>query len=693
MKDSAPSAEATHRHDRIQAITGRSGARVQRVPEGGSPPLAGVARGFIVENGPAGLGQMDRALFFARLRQELVPACNAELRDVDRTATDCPYIETWLAHYERQSIPHIERALSSYLGPGTRDAEGTIAAIVSRATVAIRAWKTTGGMSGIGSAVGSLAGAAGAAAGSMLGLQLKEDGGGGGGGGAKAAVDPSAVRAQLGGGRALDAGVRARMEHGFGRSFAGVRVHDDPAAAQLSSSLSARAFTVGQDVAFSSGQYRPGTAIGDLLIAHELAHTIQQGGAAYAEKNDGANEGPLEREADRAALGVIGSEYGLADPASVAQQGGLRIQRCKDNSSSSTSTATATPTVPRVETTPYGVYNIVADSTTPRTGNMLTQAEFTRLALAWTRVNDNSAGMRITGTPADRATMIAMFGREMGRSRTFRNLIIEITEDTARPVRMNVGRNNLGMGGFIDSWGSGNVDLNDHEFLEDTAPTGYEFMHGRGEAIIHWLAERRYGVTHPGTAFGPAHTSVMAPGATQPRYRADLGLPGRTAGQSGASPGPGLVDMIATDDSGNQTVFRYDISHVSRVPYAIEYRPAAPTAALPVLTRNNNVDAQVSATGGATEPLFVRFTTASGVVNTPDQNVVGGAAALHFTNPLRPLVPISGPITVELFRRGAGGAANTLLATISWNDPLTPATITSAVGGTSYNLSLRLVRS
>lgn len=677
----APEAEkASPSQPRYAALGITGGAQIQRVAEPGARPIT---RSFLVESGAAGPGQMDRALFFATLRQELVPVCNAELSEVGRTADDCPYITRWIEHYEHQSIAHIERAMASYLGPEARDANGVIAAIVSRTRAAIRVWRVSGRVTGVPGDGALMPGGGGERS---TGPQLKADGDGGG---EAISAHPNAIRAQLGGGRPLDTGVRERMEQGFGRSFSGVRVHDDPAAAQLSSGLSARAFTVGQEMAFASGQYRPGTVIGDLLIAHELAHTVQQSGGTFAEKRSGDDEGPLEREADRAAIGVVGGAYGIADPTAIARQGGLRIQRCRDTPPSTATTSG--PAVPRTENTPYGVYQIIpATAPAPHAANELTQAEFVRLSLAWTRVNDNSGGMRINGTNADRATMIAMFAREMGRSRTFRDLIIEITEDVAHPVIINPGRNNLGMGGFIDSWATRNVDLNDLEWLEETPPAGYEFIHGRGEAIIHWLAERRFGVTHPGTPFGPAHTTPMAAGGTQERYRTDLGQPGRTVGQGGGSPSPGLVDMVATDNAGNRTIFHYDVSGASRVPYESEYRPATPTAAQPIMRRTNNMDAQVSAGGSGSDRIVVRFSSPSGAVTTPEQTLNGGTF-LHFSSPLRPIVPIQGPVTVEVFRVNATGP-NTLLMTLAWGDLLVPATLNNIVGPTAYGLSLRLVR-
>lgn len=93
-------------------------------------------------------------------------------------------------------------------------------------------------------------------------------------------TDSAAVLGQIGAGRALDPTTRTRMETAFGSSFEHVRVHDDPDAALTARKLDAHAFTLGEHIAFAPGAYRPGTRAGDNLLAHELAHTIQQRGAA-----------------------------------------------------------------------------------------------------------------------------------------------------------------------------------------------------------------------------------------------------------------------------------------------------------------------------------------------------------------------------------------------------------------------------
>ncbi len=77
-------------------------------------------------------------------------------------------------------------------------------------------------------------------------------------------------------GQPLDAATRAYFEPRFGHSFAGVRLHTGEEADVAARGLNARAFTVGDQIAFAAGQYSPRTEIGSRLLAHELTHALQQ---------------------------------------------------------------------------------------------------------------------------------------------------------------------------------------------------------------------------------------------------------------------------------------------------------------------------------------------------------------------------------------------------------------------------------
>src|SRR5688500_5479178 len=76
-------------------------------------------------------------------------------------------------------------------------------------------------------------------------------------------------------GQPLDATTRSFMEPRFGHDFSSVRVHTDDKAAESARSVNALAYTVGNHVAFNTGQHRPDTASGRRLLAHELTHVIQ----------------------------------------------------------------------------------------------------------------------------------------------------------------------------------------------------------------------------------------------------------------------------------------------------------------------------------------------------------------------------------------------------------------------------------
>lgn len=88
----------------------------------------------------------------------------------------------------------------------------------------------------------------------------------------------SALESAQGQGKRLPKNLRTRMEQGFGADFSGVTVHDSSDSDALSKSMSARAFTTGQDIFFAKGEYKPESSEGQETLAHELTHVVQQSG-------------------------------------------------------------------------------------------------------------------------------------------------------------------------------------------------------------------------------------------------------------------------------------------------------------------------------------------------------------------------------------------------------------------------------
>jgi hypothetical protein len=119
-------------------------------------------------------------------------------------------------------------------------------------------------------------------------------------------------------GQSLDASIQRAMEDRMGDSFGDVQVHTGPTAASACESINARAFTVGNHVAFNQGEYDPESPEGQHVLAHELAHVRQQtGGAVSMLPQEGLEleidpDPQLEREAEATAQQVMqGGELGI----------------------------------------------------------------------------------------------------------------------------------------------------------------------------------------------------------------------------------------------------------------------------------------------------------------------------------------------------------------------------------------------
>ena len=105
-------------------------------------------------------------------------------------------------------------------------------------------------------------------------ISTRNDGAGTASGGAA-----QAAKAVSSGGRPMTSSERASFEPHFGRDFSGVRLHDSPQAGAAAKRINAKAYTLGNNIAFAPGQYSPGSKQGQHLIAHELTHVVQQGAA------------------------------------------------------------------------------------------------------------------------------------------------------------------------------------------------------------------------------------------------------------------------------------------------------------------------------------------------------------------------------------------------------------------------------
>ncbi|HEU4326898.1 MAG TPA: DUF4157 domain-containing protein [Roseiflexaceae bacterium] len=123
-------------------------------------------------------------------------------------------------------------------------------------------------------------------------------------------IDPgveASIASLRGRGSPLSAKERSFFEQRMGHDFSQIRIHADNGAADIARSLNARAFTVGNDIAFDTNEYQPGTISGRHLVAHELTHTMQQGSVPQVQR----------KSADDRSLPEIPEGNGTPLPATV----------------------------------------------------------------------------------------------------------------------------------------------------------------------------------------------------------------------------------------------------------------------------------------------------------------------------------------------------------------------------------------
>jgi hypothetical protein len=287
-------------------------------------------------------GQMAKKAFLSQLRPAVDSAVLAAIGGgAEQTADAAQVLDSRFSYARTRDARLIESEIqqSSPDAANATSATDYIPIIADQAGSAAQAW--AGGSASAAAGGGASAEEAGPAGGeesgpSSAGVSFKAREGG--------PRDPGslqAVQARLGQGQGIDGGVRARMESAFGMSFSRVRVHTGGSAAELATEFNARAFTLGNHIAFGSGEYRPGTLVGDALLPHELAHVVQQASSEPSSPGSSPYE-VLESDADQSAATVVAGLFGLAGRlfgapgAGPRLKSGLRLQRCSGKTKGTT---------------------------------------------------------------------------------------------------------------------------------------------------------------------------------------------------------------------------------------------------------------------------------------------------------------------------------------------------------------------
>jgi hypothetical protein len=274
---------------------------------GGEPCCA--ACGPLVDDGAATeAGQLPVGAFLDRLRAELAAAIDTELADLGLSSRDCPYLDSSIDRYRSRPATELTAVVQRYAQPASLTPDGMIAAIRARVVQGARAYRDRAAPAPSAAPTKLVAGA-----------------------GTAAAPGP-ADTARLGPGAPMPGGLRGRMERSYGTGLGHLRVHAGAEGAEVADRFGARAVTFGGHLAFATGELdRPGPER-DVLVAHEVAHSLQQRDSGGGPMEGTAALSPAyERDADRSAA-LVAIRTMLGEDAAVAPapqlRGGLGLGRC-----------------------------------------------------------------------------------------------------------------------------------------------------------------------------------------------------------------------------------------------------------------------------------------------------------------------------------------------------------------------------
>ena len=132
------------------------------------------------------------------------------------------------------------------------------------------------------------------------------------------------IMALQGGGQPLSPSERHFFEPRFGTDFSQVRIHTDDQAAEAARAVKARAFTLGRNVVFGTGQYQQRSGEGKRLLAHELTHVVQQSSGIPISGGLGIKRDVYQGQADTVADSEAAGHSGKKPLSAYIDTGGNR---------------------------------------------------------------------------------------------------------------------------------------------------------------------------------------------------------------------------------------------------------------------------------------------------------------------------------------------------------------------------------
>jgi hypothetical protein len=141
-------------------------------------------------------------------------------------------------------------------------------------------------------------------------------------------ADQAIASAASSSGMSLPTPIMRKFESSLGTDLSSVRVHTGAESQSAASAVGAKAYTMGQDIHFGAGQFNPSSGAGEHLLAHEVAHTVQQRGGTPTRQNKlevSTPQDAAEHEADHAADAMVSG-----GPATISGFSGVQRQVFRD---------------------------------------------------------------------------------------------------------------------------------------------------------------------------------------------------------------------------------------------------------------------------------------------------------------------------------------------------------------------------
>jgi hypothetical protein len=358
--------ELTHTVQQGAAVQKKEVPDVQKQGTANNTPTTPATARYIVEdNVVPSAEQLTKTAFLNRLNREVCTVTDAAFVGTPFTTESCPYITRAFARLRTQTPVQIETTLLRYDArlQNAINLRQFFEILTNRVSTAVTTWLQTGDLSGvpeeivsqipasvrtaisamstarsvvntINSGISTIASGVSSVLSSIGSIFFKSKTGD-----SKPTQSPQNILQTLGEGSAMESGTRSKMEGAFGTSFSDVKVHTDTTSASISGDMNARAFTIGNHVAFGSSEYKPGSLAGDALLAHELAHVQQQKGNtanSIMEKSNNADDSLLEEQADNQAVNTVAQIWSKSNNQQIEIpkgkipeiKTGLKLQRC-----------------------------------------------------------------------------------------------------------------------------------------------------------------------------------------------------------------------------------------------------------------------------------------------------------------------------------------------------------------------------